>query len=222
MRRTGTRECAPGAYEHYGALFILNDMDLIAHTIRAVYERKGYRFFDDGKPYNLNIFGIRNPDGLNEWSDFLCVLYRNERYNWQLFQTPATTKSGLQGLRKPVNKSGTGTLVPGQYLGIYRIDLHNGKHAALCQRNGPVKVYRDNNMDNVFDLKPEAIQEGLFGVNIHSPFSDAPTVDGRSVACQVPSTVAAWNIILKLAQKSAELYGNSFTYTLFDASDFSA
>lgn len=83
-------------------------------------------------------------------------------------------------------------------------------------------MYRDNNRDGVFDLTPQTIQEGLFGVNIHSPFSDAPTIEGRSVACQVPSTVAAWKVILGLAQRSAELYGNSFTYTLFEAADFSA
>lgn len=197
-------------------------MDLIANAIKAVFEKKGYRFYDNGKPFNLNIFGIRNPDGLNEWSDFICVLYRNERYAWQLFQTPATTKSGLAGLRNPVNRDGTGTLVPGQYLGVYRLDMHKGKHLALCQRNGPVKVYRDKNQDNVFDFDAAMIQNGDFGVNIHSPFGDSSTVDGKSVACQVPSTVAAWNVILKLAQRSAELYGNTFTYTLFEGSDFSA
>lgn len=196
-------------------------MDIIAKTIRDIYAAKGYQFFDCSKPFNLNIFGVRTPDGLNDWSDFLCILYRNDRYAWQLFQTPATTKSGLEGLRRPVNKDGTGILVPGQYAGVYRLDMHNGRHLALCQRNGPVKVYRDNNRDNVFDLNPETIQEGLFGINIHSPFSDGPTIANRSVACQVPSTVAAWNVMLKLFQRSAELYGNSFTYTLFDSSDFS-
>lgn len=196
-------------------------MDIIAKNIRDIYAAKGYQFFDGGKPFNLNIFGVRTPDGLNDWSDFLCILYRNDRYAWQLFQTPATTKSGLEGLRRPVNKDGTGILVPGQYAGVYRLDMHNGRHLALCQRNGPVKVYRDNNRDNVFDLNPETIQEGLFGINIHSPFSDGPTIANRSVACQVPSTVSAWNVMLKLFQRSAELYGNSFTYTLFDSSDFS-
>ena len=197
------------------------DMDVIANTIRAVYERKQYRFFDSAKPFNINLFGIRYPDGLNEWSDFLCVLYRDDRLAWRLFQTPATTKSGLDGLRKPVNPRGTGTLVPGQYP-AYRLDMHNGKHLAICQRVAPVKVYRDNNRDIILDTNSASIEEGFFGVNIHSPFSDSETVDGRSVACQVPSTVSAWKHILSLAQKSANLYGNSFTYTLFEVADFAA
>jgi hypothetical protein len=196
-------------------------MDAIANTIRAVYERKGYKFFDGGKPFNLNLFGIRYPDGINGWSDFLCVLYRDDRLAWRLFQTPATTKSGLSGLHKPVNPKGTGILVPGQYA-AYRIDMHNGRHPAICQRTAPVSVYRDNNKDGVFDLDPASIEAGMFGVNIHSPFSDSETVDGRSVACQVPSTVSAWKQIFSLAKKSAELYGNSFTYTLFDVADFAA
>lgn len=196
-------------------------MDAIANVIRTTYERNGYRFFDGGKPYNLNLFGVRYPDGINEWSDFICVLYRDDRLTWRLFQTAGTTKSGLNGMRKPVNPKGTGILVPGQWP-CYRLDLHNGKHLALCQRSAPVKVYRDSNTDTVLDLNPDTIEEGFFGVNIHSPFSDAETVGPRSVACQVPSTVAAWNQILSLAKRSAEIYGNSFTYTLFNASDFAA
>jgi hypothetical protein len=195
-------------------------MDIIAATIRQIFEKKGYQFFDGLKPYNLNIFGIRYPDGIDQWSDFICILYRNDRLNWELYQTPATTKSGLSGLRKPVNKKGTGILAPGQYLGAYMLDLHNGKHLALCQRLQPVKVYRDNNLDAVLDLDPANIEAGYFGINIHSPFSNAPNVGGRSVACQVPATVRAWDEILALVKKAAKLYGNSFTYTLFTSEDF--
>ncbi len=196
-------------------------MDAVANTIRKIYEQKNYRFFDGGKPYNLNLFGVRWPDGINEWSDFICVLFRDDRLTWRLIQTPGTTKSGIDGMRKPVNPKGTGILVPGQYE-AYQLDLHNGKHLALCQRRAPVQVYRDGNTDTVLDLNPDTIEIGYFGVNIHSPFSDAEKVGPRSVACQVPSTVAAWNQILSLAKRSAELYGNAFTYTLFNASDFAA
>ena len=195
-------------------------MDIIGNNIRQIFERKGYQFFDSGKRYNLNLFGIRYPDGINEWSDFICLLYRDERLNWQLHQWAATTKSGIDGLRNPVNKSGTGLLVPWQYLGVYRLDLHKGRHMALCQRNGPVKVYRDNNRDLVIDSDPATIQEGDFGVNIHSPFSDSGHVDGRSVACQVVAKVEYWNQLYKIVDIARELYGNKFTYTLFEETDF--
>ena len=74
-------------------------MDIVASTIQDIYNRKGYRFFDNAKPYNLNIFGVRYPGGVNEWSDQLNVLYRNDRLQWELWQTPATTMSGIVGLR---------------------------------------------------------------------------------------------------------------------------
>ena len=202
--------------------YSFSKMDIIAKTIREVYTRKGYQFFDGVKPYNLNLFGVRYPGGVNEWSDKICLLYRNDRLVWDYLETPATTKSGLSGLKKPVNQKGTGILAAGQYLGAYCLDMHNGRHLALCQRLKPVKVYRDNNLDAAFDLLPETLEDGFFGINIHSPFSDAPTVDGRSVACQVPATVGAWKKLLGLFMKSSKLYGNSFTYTLFDAADFAA
>lgn len=64
-------------------------------------------------------------------------------------------------------RSGTGTgqskgiasLVPGLYF-AHKLDMHNGKYLALCQRVAPVKVLRDGSKGQYQD-------EGMFGINIH-------------------------------------------------------
>ena len=52
-------------------------------------------------------------------------------------------------------KGGTAILVPDQYRGVYKIDTHGGKrrYTALCQRLGPVKIWRDNNRDRIPDYE---------------------------------------------------------------------
>ena len=84
------------------------------------------------------------------------------------------------------NAKGTAILVPGQYRGCWAIGKHNGKYKALVQIK-PVKVYRDGNKDMIYDLLPETINEGLFGINIHrsNEAITRNTVDMYSAGCQV-------------------------------------
>jgi len=50
----------------------------------------------------------------------------------------------------------------------------------------PVKVYRDNDKDEILDMTPDTIQAGLFGINIHRASVDhRPNRVGRwSAGCQ--------------------------------------
>ena len=47
-----------------------------------------------------------------------------------------------------------------------------GAHKALCQRNRKVKVWRDNNKDNILDWEGET-DTGYFGINIHRANEDS-------------------------------------------------
>lgn len=188
----------------------------------AVMRRKGYSFFTNGY-WNLNIIGIRKDNNkkiTNRFDDILVVIYRNKE-GWQKEYFNITTEPGDYYMRKNLgNPKGTAILVPGQYRGCWKLGLHNGKYKALVQQK-PVKVYRDGNKDDVYDLNPETINKGLFGINIHR--SDRgftrSTVDMYSAGCQVFNNPKDFDRFIEICQKQSSNFGNSFTYTLLDEAD---
>ena len=122
------------------------------------------------------------------------------------------------GLKTPIPKTGgTAILVPGQYKNTYRIAKHKGEYLALCQRsNKNVKVWRDNNKDNILDWEGEP-KPGVFGINIHRANEEGKTikVDWHSAGCQVIANIKDFNRMMKLANtQKTENKGDTFTYTL--------
>jgi hypothetical protein len=188
--------------------------------VKQVLESKGYAFFTNGV-YNLNIIGIRNPNLVaNSFDDTMVVIYKIGG-EWITKVYPITTDAGTYWLKNTLSNKGTAILVPNQYRGVYSIDLHNNKYLALCQRNGKVEVYRDNDKDLILDMDSTKIEKGMFGINIHrsNPFSESLKVDKFSAGCQVFKRVKDFNEFMKICQKSKALWGNSFTYTLIKESD---
>lgn len=189
---------------------------------QKVFNKLGYAFFTKGT-YNVNIFGIRNlTKGTvqdDTFNDFLCCIYNVKDSKGNLVQKvkiwEGTTDPGLKALKSPTDAKGTAILVPGQYRSVYKIDYHRGKYKALCQRFGSVKVYRDGNKDNNLDFNPIRIESGIFGINIHKAAEYArETISGYSYGCQVFRNAKDFNSFMDICKKSAELYGNKFTYTL--------
>lgn len=184
----------------------------------TLFKKHGYSYFTNGD-YNLNIIGIRNLiDGTahtNEFNDALLLTYKVNG-KWVKHVYDFTTDPGQTTLNAPSNSKGTAILVPYQYKGVYKIDLHNGKYKALCQRNGNVAVYRDNNKDKRLDFNPMTIEVGSFGINIHRAKDNAvtPLINGYSAGCQVLKDSADFNQFMQILEKSSSMYGNKFTYTL--------
>ena len=187
-----------------------------------IFNNLGYAYFTSGE-CNLNIIGVRaNMDNrvTNRYDDIIVVEYKENgkliRKVWDI-----TTEPGSKLMRNPSNSKGTAILVPGQYRGVYKIDLHRGKYKALCQRNGSVKVYRDKNRDNVYDCNVDTINTGWFGINIHrsNETYTRATIDGYSAGCQVFNNPKDFAEFMKLVEKSASIYGNKFTYTLITEDD---
>ncbi len=183
-----------------------------------LFKLYGYSYFTNGD-YNLNIIGIRNLiDGTahkNTFNDALLLLYKiNGQWIKEIYRY--TTDPGQTTLNAPSNSKGTAILVPGQYKGVYKIDLHNGKYKALCQRNGNVAVYRDNNKDARLNFDPTTIDVGMFGINIHRAKDNAVTelINGYSAGCQVLKDSNDFNHFMQILEKSSKKYGNKFTYTL--------
>ena len=189
---------------------------------KKLFEKKGYAYFDKGY-YNLNIIGVRsnqNNKVTNRYDDCIVLDYNTSVGHKRRIYS-ITTEPGLKTMKAPTNAKGTAILAPGQYRGAYKIDKHLGKYNALCQRNKPVKVYRDNNKDDKYDYNPATIESGLFGINIHrsNEFWTRATVDGYSAGCQVFDDPEEFIYFMNIVKKSAEIYGNSFTYTLINEED---
>ena len=115
--------------------------------------------------------------------------------------------------------SGTAILVPGQYRGAYRLDKHQGRYEALCQREGKVKVFRDSNKDKILDMDPDTIEEGFFGINIHRANArrESPEVQKWSAGCQVIADPSDYAELILLAHTQVDKRGfKTFTYTLIE------
>ena len=194
--------------------------------IQQAVEGKGYRWFEGGD-YNLNIVGVRNSetDGkvTNKFDDCVTVSYSiNDEMMFHCFD--ATTDPGSHWERNLLNKDGVAILVPGQYRGSHTIGLHQGKYEALRQKSA-LKVYRDKDKDGVYDFLEENIHEGIYGINIHRATSreggKSTQIDKWSAGCQVIAANSDFKLFMEVVNKSAKLYGNSFTYTLIESNDIS-
>jgi hypothetical protein len=197
-------------------------MEFNRSQVEKAVKSKGYKWFENGD-YNLNIVGIRNSSTNNEitnkFDDLLTVSYKIDGV-WYFHQWEATTDPGLHWAENLLNKDGVAILVPGQYSGSHKIDIHQGKYSALKQQK-PLKVYRDNNKDGKYDMLEENIKEGIYGINIHraSATGTSTQIDKWSAGCQVIANNQNFDKLMELANKSKDKWGNSFTYTLIESKD---
>jgi len=174
----------------------------------------GHTVFENGQ-YNLNIIGIRNADHkANRFDDTIHCVYKDEDGDWIQKSWPCTTEPGKYWLENPTNVNGTAVLVPGQYRSVWKIDKHQGKYYALCQRNGTVKVYRDDNRDEIIDCDPDTITEGFYGINIHKAGAHSTQIDRWSAGCQVFANESDFDEFMVICGKAREKWGNAFSYTL--------
>ena len=180
-------------------------------------KNKGYRTFVNGS-YNLNIIGVRSSSNIsNKFDDEIHVVFKQDD-KWVDLVFPITTDPGLYWLENPTRVEGTAILCAGQYRSAYKLGLHRNSYEALVQTGGTVKVYRDRNKDQVLDRAKDTIHSGFFGINIHrsSKSGESSAVNKWSAGCQVFKNVYDYNIFIALCKKSAEIYGNGFTYTLLE------
>jgi len=196
---------------------------LTTDNIKSLYKEKGYKFFDGNKEFNINIIGVRRDNaGTNKFDDFILVVYRDAELKEICKIYPATTDPGEHWLKNPMNPKGTAVLTTGQHRGAWTIGKHQNNYTALVQCK-PLKVWRDNNKDEIIDYNniSTVVDNGYFGINIHrsNPYDKSYLVNKWSAGCQVFQAVADFNEFVALCKKSANLYGNSFSYTLITEQD---
>jgi len=192
--------------------------------IEAAVKAKGYVWFEDvsNKGFDVNIIGIRNSSAdkkvTNVFDDWMTISYK-ENGVWKTHVWACTTDPGTKAVKEFKNPNGVGRLVPGQYRGVWKVDLHQGKYEALCQRLGNVKVYRDKNKDMTFN--ETEVQEGMFGINIHrsNPTTESQYVENWSEGCQVFKRVKDFNEFMVICKKASAIHGNKFSYTLLESAD---
>ena len=212
----------PETVENYGP----------ATQLIKTLKRLGHEVFEkDEKPYNLNIVGVRNMSAkLDQFACSINVFWKFKG-EWKLLTWTATTYPGKRYLvEKLLNIRGAAILSPGQYKGIYKLDLHGGRYRALCQRGGTVKVFRDGDRDHEFDMEPSTLHEGMFGINVHAPITVragvknyvASKVYAASAGCQVFQSVADFLEFRALCEKSEDAFGQWTTYTLIESTDLKA
>ena len=194
--------------------------------IEKAVESKGHKYFHHGA-YNVNIVGVRNAatgnEITNKFDDCMTVSYKDDNGDWHFNCWKCTTDPGKYWAEHLLNKDGVAILKEGQYRGSHMIGLHQGKYEALRQK-GAVKVYRDKNLDDEYDLIEEDVQNGVFGINIHkagSWKSGSVQVDKWSAGCQVFSKEDDFYDFMNIMYKARDRWGNSFTYTLINSNDIS-
>ena len=179
----------------------------------------GHPVFTAGD-FNLNLVGIRAADRRPDaFDDLICCAWR-EADRWLFRAWPATTDPGLPFLREPMNAGGTAILAEGHHRRCWAIGLHLGRIRALVQV-APMRVYRDGNRDDQFDLDPQTITEGVYGINLHPAWSVpvAQQVGRWSAGCQVPQRVRDFQELLARCETSSRIFGNRFSYTLIREED---
>jgi hypothetical protein len=193
--------------------------------IEKAMNEKGHKYFTGGD-YDVNIIGVRNAatgdEITNKFDDCITLSYKVDG-EWKFNCWKCTTDPGKYWAEHLLNKDGVAILKEGQYRGSHKIRKHQGKYDALCQK-GPVKVYRDNNMDDEYDLIEENVHEGVYGINIHkagSWKSGSVQVDKWSAGCQVFSKEDDFYDFMNVMYKARDRWGNSFTYTLINSNDVS-
>jgi hypothetical protein len=188
--------------------------------IEKAVKAKKYLWFNSNKDYDVNIVGVRNSSTgkkvTNVFDDFLTISFKIGDV-WQFYCWNATTEPGKKGMLEGKAKGGVARLVPNQYRGVWKIDKHQGKYDALCQRNGDVTVYRDANKDMIFD--ETKTDTGMFGINIHKAGQDSTWVENWSEGCQVFKRVKDFDQFMKICKMAAKIHGNHFSYTLIESKD---
>lgn len=173
-----------------------------------------YKVFSSGL-FNLNIVGWRNVRATeNRFEDWISVYRKSYSDKWTQDSWAVTTRPGIPYLLKPLSSKGAAILFPGQYLDSYKLGQHKG-HKALVQTR-LVKVYRDADLDATWDYGHATVETGLFGLNIHRAGLMSKLVGLWSAGCQVFANGVDFEEFISLCVQSAEIWGNSFSYTLIE------
>lgn len=172
--------------------------------------------------YNLNIIGVRSLSTSSaDFDDLLFVAY--EDYKGERVDVFACTLTpGEYYLKNLMDSGGAAILCEGQYRGAWKLGWFHGTRALLQIK--PVTVYRDKNLDTKVDIVPTSKTTGLYGLFLHEHFQrdeTATKIGASSAGCIVPSSRMSMLKIINLCEEQrAKGFGNTFSITIYNESDF--
>lgn len=197
------------------------NLQLNYDKVKALYRKSEFKFYDSGK-FNVNLFGIRNRSVVvDEWNDALGIAFRDDYLNGIMMLSKGSTKPGLYWLKnKKGNINGTAILIPDYYPKCWKIGEHKGYEALQQAGPGVFKVWRDNDQDGELDYNGKVYTD-VTGLNMHteSLITDTERVGAYSAGCQVRADTEEHFAIMNVLKKAAKLYGNLFSYALFEEKD---
>ena len=200
----------------------------IRNLIKMMRSRKYVVYSDE---YKLNIVGIRKADTEpTKFDDTINVFFKNDKGKWEGYEYKATTDPSTNYLKRGGigtfdGKSATAILPNGQYVDSWKIGKHRGQYDALTQSK-ELCVFRDYDRDALLDFNVKDKNCGSFGINIHRAKTEGAddgqgntkTIGSYSAGCQVFQNYYCFLDFMQMCKRQRDLYGNSFTYTLFDLS----
>lgn len=194
-------------------------MDMTYDKVGKMYADHNYRFYDGGK-LNINLFGIRKDLTVDLFNDLIGVAYRDHDNNPQLKLYTATTDPGRYWLKNKLgNINGTFILKPGHYRKCWVAGKHKGLYEALVQMGaGIFKGWRDNDSDGDLDINGPLYTD-VMGLNLHTTShlrGMVEKVGGYSAGCQVIKYTSDHFELMGIVKKSQALFGEYFSYTLFN------
>ena len=175
--------------------------------------------YKDNINLNINLWGIRSNDkDTTKFNDVCLMFYQNKDTTWTIHTYKITTDPSNVNLQKPINKNGTAIVKEGQYKGLFKVGLHKG-YEALVQAV-PITVIRDNNKDDILDIKNNKEETGMFGINMHraSINGNNNEIGLYSAGCQVHQDYKRFTYEFMPIIKSA-IGKSSITYTLINEDD---
>lgn len=172
------------------------------------------------KPTGFILIGIRVPvdpavQQVDRWVDLLGY-WTPTTFRYY----SGTTRAGLDGLLRPINKEGTAIVVPGYYPRVYQRGLHGISRGAGHQafrQVGKLRFWRDANRDSKWDKTGKIYESAQSCLNFHGAPQRGGTLATRvgmhSVGCQVVQRMSSLKEITDAADKSGQ---SRFDYFLVE------
>ena len=185
--------------------------------LKSIFKQKNYVWNE-----YINIIGVRNMSTgnivTNKFDDKLIVAYfRNNKWDIEEYNVTLDPRKYYTSI-KLLNPKGVAIIAEQQCLNIYSIRNHQGKYPALCQTYGAIKLFRDKNLNSVYDYNIfEYCKDS--GVNIHKAGKFSIYIDKWSAGCTVFEEEAKFAHFMEICERYKNILKNRYTYTIINSND---
>lgn len=190
-------------------------------------KNKNYTIYDSN--FQLNIVALRkknqtkdeeNGNVTNLFDEEICVFYKNEMGNWELFEYSITTVPGYVAGKNELPEK-VGILVLGQYVDRLKIISYLGNSSYPALSFDECSIHRNDKIDRYNFSAP--IEIGKFAMTIHrsSEVNSSEFVFNYSEGAQVFKNLNQYEQFMKICQNQVDKGSkNTFTYTLCSKKEF--